>query len=189
MEWSDISTSLVKTTTYSDSIMIYTKDESNDAFNALIFTVAAFTNELFIASVPHKGAIAFGEVTLDWKNSIFFGQPLIDAYLLQEELIFYGIIIHASAEQKMTDNNCLWDYIINYLCPLKNGSSKHLTVYPIFLGNIEPRFQKIVKEIFDSVNKFRFKTSGYLRIYIDNTLKYLHDTNDKRLKERRKSSR
>jgi hypothetical protein len=33
-------------------------------------------------------------MTLDYEKSIFFGQPLVDAFLLQDELKFYGIVVH-----------------------------------------------------------------------------------------------
>jgi len=40
----------------------------------------------------YEGGEAFGNMTLTSK-SIFFGQPLVDAYLLQEELNFYSVVI------------------------------------------------------------------------------------------------
>lgn len=56
--------------------------------------------DLFISKIPFRGSIAYGEMTVDLENSIFFGQPLIDAYLLGEQLQSYGIACHASAEKK-----------------------------------------------------------------------------------------
>lgn len=177
--WGNVSSKLVTTTTYSDSIMIYSKDESNDSLHSLICTVAGLTYDLFIAGIPHKGSIAFGLMTLDKENSIFFGQPLIDAYRLQEELLFYGIIIHASAELNMINNKYDMIFIIDYLCPLKNGSPNHLTVCPIFIAPpIDPQWQKHIEALFDSIKKLRYRTSGHLRKYIDNTELYLNSIKD-----------
>jgi hypothetical protein len=159
--------------------MIYSKDESHDALDSLISSVSALVYNLFLEGIPHKGSIAFGLMTLDQKNSIFFGQPLIDAYLLQEELNFYGIIIHASAEKKMKDNQSGINFIQDYLCPLKNGFSKHLTVYPIFVPNCDKEYQKEIDALTDSIKKLRYKTSGYLRRYIDNTEIYLNSIYEK----------
>jgi hypothetical protein len=178
-KWIGESQDLVTTTTYSDSIMIYSKDESDDSLDYLISSVSALAYGLFIESIPHKGSIAFGKMTLDKENSIFFGQPLIDAYLLQEELNFYGIIIHASAEKKIIDRRSKTTFIQDYLCPLKNGFSKHLTVYPIFFPNCDKKYQKEIDDLNDSIKKLRYKTSGYLRRYIDNTEIYLNSIEEK----------
>jgi len=172
---------LVKTTTYSDSIMLYSKD---DSYNSLLFIslcISALTHKLLIENIPHKGALAFGEMTLDFKSSIFFGQPLIDAYLLQDELIFYGIILHATAQKEIETihlnmESSIKNLIKNYLCPLKNGTSKHLTIQPLYtsMENSQEEFQKEEsKKLFESIQKLRYITSGHLRKYIDNTEIYL----------------
>lgn len=172
---------LVRTTTYSDSIMIYTKDESKESFESFLMILSSLTNDLFIEGVPHKGAVAFGMMTLDLTNSIFFGQPLIDAYLLQEELFFYGIIIHASAEQKIdTVKQIDRTFMIkNYFCPLKNGNSWHLTIYPFWAPEDlkTSQYKEHSKNLFDAIKKLRYQTSGYLRKYIDNTEAYLNFIN------------
>lgn len=64
-------------TTYSDSIIVYTKDDSPQCLNSFINAISGLTNDLIIHGIPYKGAVAFGLMTLDFKNSIFFGQPLI----------------------------------------------------------------------------------------------------------------
>jgi hypothetical protein len=175
ISWGGVDSKLVKSTTYSDSLMIYSKDESHNSLDHLICTVASISYNLLIDCIPHKGSVAFGLITLDSKNSIFFGQPIIDAYLLQEELLFYGIIIHGSAEQKIINEKYTL-FIKNYLCPLKNGSSNHLTVCPIYLAPHadQSEYKKNIEALFDSVKKLRYKTSGYLRKYIDNTEIYLN---------------
>ncbi len=76
------SSKLVRTTTYSDSIMIYSCSESVNSLNAFICTIAGLIQDLLMDGIPFKGAVAFGTMTLDMERSIFFGQPLIDAYLV-----------------------------------------------------------------------------------------------------------
>jgi hypothetical protein len=184
--WKGNKSELVRTTTYSDSIMLYSKEDSYDSLYSLICTVAAFTNELFLECIPHKGAIAYGFMTLDTENSIYFGQPLIDAYLLQEELYFYGIVVHASAENEMEifkKEDLLIPFCKNYLCPFKNGSSEHLAIIPITAGiylsddinndEEDAEAKNSREKLFESIKNLRFKTSGHLRKYIDNTKLYL----------------
>lgn len=163
---------LVTTTTYSDSIMLYSKDKSYDSFTALIVAVSGLTNDLFLEKIPHKGALAFGTMTLDTERSIFFGQPLIDAYLLQEEMHFYGTIIHGTVEQEMENKFSSTPFIEKFDCPLKNGKSKHYTVAPMHVDSSSAKntlYADFNKNIISSLNKMRYKTSGHLRRYIDNT--------------------
>lgn len=161
----------VRVTTYSDSIMIYSRNDNASSLYNFNAVVAAVYEELLINEIPFKGAVAFGTMTLDFNRSIYFGQPLIDAYLLQEELVFYGVVVHASAEMKKgyKDNESVFEY----LCPFKNGKSRHLTIYPVsllidYLEGIDD-----YDKIRNGVLKLRLKTSGALRKYIDNTLEYL----------------
>lgn len=172
VSWDGETSKLIKTTNYSDSIIIYSKDNSSESLHSFICTVAAATNDLLVEGFPHKGAVAFGMMTFDTSNSIFFGQPLIDAFLLQEELEFYGIIAHGTIEKEikkhMKDNANL--FIEDYRCNLKKGNSLHLTIYPM---NLIGKSKKASDKLFESCQKMRFKTSGHLRKYIDNTESYI----------------
>lgn len=172
---------LVKTTNYSDSIIIYSKDDSYDSLYSFLCVVAGLSSDLFMEGIPHKGAFAFGTMTLDITNSIFFGQPLIDAYLLEGELNFYGVVGHATAEKEINTHqeNKQLVFLKDYLCPFKNGSSIHLTIYPLYShpsSNNQPAdatFRKHQKALLDAIKKLRYGTSGYLRKYVDNTEQYL----------------
>ena len=185
ISWNKITDKLVKTTNYSDSIMIYSRDNSYNSLHAFICTISAMLDDLFIENIPFKGAIAFGKMTLDTDRSIFFGQPLIDSFLLQEELNFYGVIVHASAEKEMLqfEDKLGSLFLTKYLCPLKNGASYHLTVHPMTsdkaLQAVEDR--EDYESLLIAVHKLRQRTSGYLRRYIDNTeayIKYVRTNNE-----------
>lgn len=139
--------------------------------------VSAFVNELFDEAIPHKGAVAFGTMTLDINKSIFFGQPLIDAYSLQEEIKFYGTILHATAEKEIENHKQRGiPFIKQYFCPFKGGSSKHLTIEPLFAtwegedgtGNLSEVLRSDIKEL-------RYNSSGHIRSYIDQTEKYFEE--------------
>ena len=49
--------------------------------------------------IPIKGVIAQGIFSYDKENELYFGKPLVDAYLLHEELKYYGIVVHNTAEK------------------------------------------------------------------------------------------
>ncbi len=152
-------------TTYSDSIMMYSKNNQPENLNNFLSAVGSLTEDLFLAEIPYKGAVAYGMMTLDFKNSIFFGRPLIDAYLLSEELGYYGVVVHASAEAKKGFKES--DAVIEYLCPFKTGTANHYTIIPSI--DILTQYQ----DLKDSINLLKKKTSGGLRKYIDNTSLYL----------------
>ncbi|HSD07640.1 hypothetical protein [Flavobacterium sp.] len=177
IDWEFVNEKLVRTTTYSDSIMIYSKDDTLNSLKSIIYTVANLSFGLFTEGIPFKGAMSFGMMTLDIENSIFFGQPLIDAYLLQEELNYYGIIVHATAELKVYElNGDPVPFSTHYFCPLKNGMSKHLTIFPMFAdpkSNTEPEHVKTHDYLIKSISDLRYMTSGHLRKYIDSTESYL----------------
>jgi len=115
-------------TTFSDSIIIFSKDGDANTLDSFMGAISTLSLDLFNYGIPHKGAVAFGKMTVDFEASIFFGQPLIDAYLLEEELAFYGIAVHSTAEflNNLKDD----ENIIEYLCPFKTASANHLTVTP-----------------------------------------------------------
>lgn len=161
---------LVKTTTYSDSIVIYSFSDSYDSLYSFICTIAGIYQDLLMEGIPHKGAIAFGEMTIDNERSIFFGQPLIDSYLLQEEVKFYGIIVHGTAQKGIETYSTL-PFVNNYLCPLKNGNSFHIAIRPIFWGTEE--YNKHNEKLSNSLKSMRYNTSGHIRKYIDLTEEFL----------------
>lgn len=163
---------LIRTTTYSDSIMFYTKNDSVDSLFSLIAMLSAFSYDLFEETIPFKGAVAHGLMTLDDTNSIFFGQPLIDAFLLQEEIYFYGIVLHSSVEEKIDSMKGVKkkNYTVNYLCPFKKSNAKHKTIFPMY---IDYKDLNVLQDILTNLHKLRYNTSGYLRKYIDNTEAYL----------------
>ena len=179
VEWIKEKIGYVKTTTYSDSIILYSRDDSYDAFDFLVSTTAGLINYLFIEGIPFKGAIAFGTLTLDTERSIFFGQPLIDAYLLQEEIYFYGILFHSSVEKELQDKKGKFPPFTGmHMCSLKNGTAKHMTIYPLHTRVKEnDKFNSAHEALINAVEKLRLKTSGHLRKYIDNTEVYLNEIN------------
>ncbi|QIE58696.1 hypothetical protein G5B37_03700 [Rasiella rasia] len=163
---------IVHVMTYSDSIMIFSKDNSKSCADAFIGCISFLSQQLFEEEIPHKGAVANGKMTIDYNSSIFFGQPLIDAFVLQDELQFYGIIAHSSAEFKKefdTDEN-----VLEYNCPFKGGKGIHKTILPGCFILKDPLADEAIDRLIKSVKKLRINTSGSLRKYIDNTIDYIN---------------
>lgn len=157
---------------FSDSILIYSKDDSEDSLKS----ISQITKHVMMYAIqqqipiPLKGAIAAGMMTCNQTKQLYFGQALIDAYLLQESTKYYGIIAHHTAEKYIKDykNDSFRD--IN--APLKSGIISHyeLNWYDVELQNIEN--QKTLNECFAQL---RLTVSDEPRKYIDNTMKVIKE--------------
>ncbi|MDE5906520.1 MAG: hypothetical protein K2G66_02670, partial [Alistipes sp.] len=83
---------------FSDSIVLF----SNNTTQKSLQTIAEVTRGIMQCAIkqqiPIKGAIAQGKITCDTSKQLFFGQALIDAYLLEENIYYYGILAHHSIE-------------------------------------------------------------------------------------------
>jgi hypothetical protein len=173
VQWVDAKDKFIKSTFYSDSIIIYSKDGTVNSAQFINNAVSSITHDLLANGIPHKGAIAFGLMTLDERRSIFFGQPLIDAYLLQDQLNLYCIVVDASAEYELEKKSLIHKFILkNYLCNFKLGTSNHLTIPPLYcyVTDQDPKELKEEKKmLMEGIKKLRHKTSGHLRKYVDNT--------------------
>lgn len=82
---------------FSDTIIIVTKgvDERSDLFS-LILSSAMIQRKFFDNGYALNGGISRGKVTVDKERNIIFGQPVIDAHLLQEKIFYYGIVFDKS---------------------------------------------------------------------------------------------
>lgn len=86
-------------TAFSDSIFIFTKDNNIENFQHFVLSINRMMRMAFRAGIPLKGAIAYGEIVVDLEKNLFCGQPITDAYLLEEDLQYMGIVVHHSVER------------------------------------------------------------------------------------------
>lgn len=156
---------------FSDSILIYSQNDSIDSLHAL----ADITSHIMMYAIqqekpiPLKGAIAAGRMTCNQTKQLYFGQALIDAYLLEENVKYYGVLVHHSAESylKLED----FQEFRDVKAPLKGGEISHyeLKWYDIVLkqGEANP------KTVDDCLKNLRLTVSDEPRKYIDNTQKII----------------
>lgn len=111
---------------FSDSVVLVSNPENEHDANGILLAATYFLAKCIQQGIPIKGAITHGLMNSDFQKSLHFGVPLIDAYLLQEELAFYGCILDSTAETKFKQLNILEDrYIDKYKSPLKSGKVSH----------------------------------------------------------------
>ena len=168
---------LMKTVSFSDTIVIFTKTDSKECLELLTFAVSWLFAKAIEKEIPMKGAISCGDMSVNINQQIFFGQPLIDAYLLQEDVLFYGIVLHNSAERKLNE---FGEDLLGYeryhdcLVSLKSGRIRHYILDWVVGINFEVEKEIAKNSALNLMKKHREKTSGAPRKYIDNTVEVIN---------------
>jgi hypothetical protein len=168
-------------TTFSDSVFIFSFDDTLISFEIILNYISLLMYGIMNECVlPMKGAIAHGTVHVDKDKHIYCGRPLTDAYLLQEDVHYCGIVFHNSVDiylekQQAKINNELKELFFETLTPFKNGCIKH--------NNVN-WFLHIDEDDFNLINKkMRITTSGNPRRYSDNTKKVFDETKNRNNKK------
>lgn len=174
--------SQIRTIIFSDSIVLISENDTISAAINITLHVSFLVNHCFEIGLPIKGCISYGKFTADFDNSLFFGQPLIDAFLLQEELQVYSILIHHSFEAKFGDkkySNSTFKQggrIEKYKTPMKSCTTYHYHLNWLFyeLYDFEKDEYQYNKEknegILNKLERFYSTVSGKPRVYVDNTI-------------------
>ena len=177
-------------TIFSDTIIIVSHDDSMGCYEDIVFSSAHFANLFIKNGYAINGVIAFGDVTHDKEKNICFGMPIIDAHILQEDLFFYGIVLHESANKKRLEytgtpflHQNVVDMIINLKVPIKSkGMEEYYCVNwcesfyfrnACFKDQIEP-IKKCIRNIYKKNRK-----SGKGMFYIMNTEMVLKEWYDR----------
>ena len=166
---------IIRPVVFSDSIMLISNDKSIiDLLNLLKCCYWILKNSIQI-NIPIKGAISSGILTADFNKSLFFGRPLVDAYLLQESMIYYGCIMDNNVEdffkKNITGSPQKW--LIQYRTPFKTASVNHynlnwLEIHIECNSNTNLLVENKEKEILN----FYKTVSGPTRLYVDHTIEF-----------------
>ncbi len=170
----------IKTVSFSDTIAIFTKKLDPKCFELMTYCVGWLFAKAMQDGIAMKGSISCGKMSINMSRQIFFGQPLIDAYLLQEETAFYGLVVHDSVEKYMNSNTLKQNITERYIdceVPLKSGLIKHLILdWTDWLKEYLPTKVEKMNLAIEVLKKQRERTSGAPRKYIDNTLNVIKQT-------------
>lgn len=156
--------------TFSDSIIMFSKNDNEDSFSKFMLSANVLFAFAMKEGIPLKGGIAHGEITVHKEKKIYFGQPIIDAYLLEEELYYFGVSAHYSINAYIDKNKrkvgrIVDEYLIEFGAPLKCGKVSHYNLN---------WFREIGgQKVFKLVKGFYKQVSGKPRRYVDNTLSVL----------------
>lgn len=174
----------IYTVSFSDSIALFSKNDSFQNFEFFIAMVRYFISNAIKNNVAIKGGIAFGDISLNKTEQIYFGQPIIDAYYIEEDVNFLGVVLHNSVDKyiRAHENECsksgiISKSIINERTPLKTGKIYHNSIdYFKMLSDSEISDKdNITIDILKTFRRFYESVSGSPRRYIDNTIDF-YDT-------------
>lgn len=163
---------------FSDSIVLFSNDTTSISLQTLAEVTRGIMQTAINLQIPMKGAIAQGKITCDIPKQLFFGQALIDAYLLEENINYYGILVHHTAEKSvltLIDNKKIFKDI---KAPLKSGKISHFEL-SWYINDDNKDID--LKKISSALKVIRQTVSDSPRKYIDNTLDVINEyyQNDK----------
>jgi len=156
----------IRTLVFSDSVLVLSTDSSKASLESIIIACQLLVANCLESGIAIKGAISYGKLTADFNKSLFFGKALIDAYQLEEQLSFYGIVIDHKVQKKYRTLNIEPNYILNQSVPTKSGYISHGHV------NWERVSETIhkTKSPLEILESFYEDMSGHPRKYVDNTI-------------------
>ena len=166
----------IKHSIFSDSILIATNGGGKTDADLMINRCNHLIWHCFNNNIPVKGAISFGRMTMDFDNSIFVGQPLIDAYLLQEELQIYGGVLDCHSDKRISEFENVTEYFKRRFYKIgiqtKSGKITHSTLKWMSGGIAN---SDVPESNITMIDEFYKTVSGRPRKYVDNTLNYCRE--------------
>lgn len=166
---------LLKMAQFSDSIVVISRSNTKEDLNRICKATVILMQTAMESKFALRGAIALGQMVFDESNQLFFGKALVDAYLLEEQLAYYGVVFHESAEEKVKEamsSEGIYYPIKDDEVPIKGGKSKHfhvawhLMTKALSKGNIST-------DALTWLENLRTTVSGTPRVYLDNTRKVI----------------
>lgn len=143
---------------FSDSMLLVVQGVDSRMFNLLTQAAACLMQISIEKGFPIKGAIAQGYFTFNETKQLYFGQPLVDASLLHDQIKFYGIVVHNSAEKTIKANADIEHPYIKTTVYIERGKVSH---YHLCWNLINSRYK--YEDITDKCNKWYHRRNGLWR--------------------------
>ena len=157
---------------FSDSILIVVNGIDDKMFNLITKAAFCLMHTAISNRFPIKGVISQGMFTYDESRELYFGRPLVDAAVLHDEIKYYGIVVHNSAEAtiKAKSRGTEENHYCKSEIPLEKGLVSH---YHLAWNLVNQKYKPeditgICNLWLDVIEE---QVSGKPRMYIDNTRK------------------
>lgn len=163
---------------FSDSILIVVNGVDDKMFNLITKAAFCLMHTAISNRFPIKGVISQGIFTYDKLKELYFGRPLVDAALLHDEIKYYGIVVHNTAEATVKAKGTEENRYCKSEIPLDKGCASH---YHLAWNLVNQMYKP--EDITDTCNLWldviEEQVSGKPRTYIDNTRRVFE--NDRKL--------
>jgi hypothetical protein len=120
-----VENSMIACINFSDSIVFYTRDDSEDCLKAILRVSGEFMNGILMGpSRMLRGAVSHGEFYADPDANAYVGQALVDAYRIEGEQDWLGCSLSESVEARpqFEDLRSRYpNYIVRSLVPLRKS--------------------------------------------------------------------
>jgi hypothetical protein len=160
---------------FSDSYFVFSKNDDLSNFDQFINSVNKLFAKFIDSSIPIKGTIAYGFTTINKSRQIYLGQPIVDAYLLEQKVEYYGVACHKSIDEYILENkmhhNKNW---FEYDTPFNSGNKNYINLN--WFRYMKRDFGKNLKEtIISRIKSCEPKDSDKAKLFVDNTLKLFEE--------------
>lgn len=157
----------VKSLMVSDSVIVWTPDDSMQAFLDILYKVDYMLVQSIFKGIPMRAGVCVGPISLfveddanTYTQMILLGEPIVDAYKIAELQNWTGCVIHEKCIEKYKEYENKYsgdkselinlDYLIDnkillkYKAPKKNGPIKeecvpNWTLYPGWSEYVEKK--------------------------------------------------
>lgn len=157
---------------FSDSMLLVVQGIDTRMFNLITQAGVCLMQIAMENQFPIKGVLAQGTFTFDEERQLYFGQPLVDASLLHDQLKFYGIAVHNSAEKTVKANADILKPYSKTQIDIEKGKVSH---YHLCWNTLNSGYK--YENITDKCNKWldtiEENVSGEPRMYVDRTRQIL----------------
>lgn len=157
---------------FSDSILIVVNGTDEKMFNLLTKAAVCLIHSALEHRFPIKGVISQGKFTFDAERELYFGKPLVDAALLHDEIKYYGIVVHHTAEHTVKTLTSKSNPYFKTPIALEGGETSHFHLAWNLL-NQSYQSDDITSKCNEWLNSIEEMVSGRPRIYVDKTRKIL----------------
>jgi hypothetical protein len=118
---------------FSDTILFYTKHDTDEAVGELLQAVASLLFETITDGVTKvRAGIAYGEMYVDPENSMYVGLPIVEAYKLEKAQQWAGAALMESACKRLEQCGPSGDvarwWVTPWDVPLKEGRAPMKTL-------------------------------------------------------------
>lgn len=157
---------------FSDSILIVVNGTDEKMFNLITKASVCLMHTALENGFPIKGVLSQGEFSFDRDSELYFGRPLVDAALLHDELKYYGIVVHHTAEHTVKLYQSDSNPFSNTPIALDGGETSHFHLaWNLLDTTYKPN--NITDKCNEWLNAIEERVSGRPRIYVDKTRKIL----------------